>query len=150
MRLNEFMHYRILDTVTLGSQGDRDFVPVYDSDCRDDRLMPIQRIAQPHVDNFWELGQPGLRYMLCYVECGPGWSPSLPLRSSLCIHWFRWRLKGRSRRCRRLISSKATRHLLPTDQPVLQSPVQSTMIGTQETNGPNVVVCQLIPALRKV
>lgn len=65
------IHYRLLATVKLGGEGRRDFVRIYDSDCRDARPVATQAVALPYIDNEWELGQPGSRYMLYYLNCEP-------------------------------------------------------------------------------
>lgn len=78
INLGKSVNYRLLATVKLGGEGRRDFVRVYDSDCRDARPMATQGRPLPYIDNEWELGQPGSRYMLYYLECGPEWAPSLP------------------------------------------------------------------------
>lgn len=77
--LSESVVYRLLATVRLGSQGSQDFVRVYDSDCQDARPMAtrIHTTPLPYVDNEWEVGQPGSRYMLYYVDCDPEWTPGL-------------------------------------------------------------------------
>lgn len=78
LSLGETINYRLLATVKLGGEGLRDSVRVYDSDCRDSRPFAAQKAAMPHVDDEWELGEPGSRYMLYYIECGSEWAPSLP------------------------------------------------------------------------
>lgn len=78
INLEESVNYRLLAIVKLGGEGSRDFVRVYDSDCRDARPMATQAVALPYVDNEWELGQPGSRYMLYYLGYGSKWAPSLP------------------------------------------------------------------------
>lgn len=85
INLRKSVNYRLLATVKLGSAGCRDFVRVYDSDCRDARPMATQGRPLPYIDNEWELGQPDSRYMLYYLECGPEWAPSLPPKEVIVV-----------------------------------------------------------------
>ncbi|KAL1847825.1 hypothetical protein Daus18300_013814 [Diaporthe australafricana] len=74
----KLMAYRILAVVRLGSHGLKDFVRVYDDDCRDARPMATLTLGLHYIDNEWSLGEAGSSYMLYFIKCDTDHVPSLP------------------------------------------------------------------------
>lgn len=86
----KLMMYRILAVVRLGDDGGfNTFVRIYDSDCRDSRPMATQALSLPYVNNKWELGQSGSRYMLYYLKYDTDQAPNLPPKEVVSHPWLK-------------------------------------------------------------
>lgn len=118
------IHYRLLATVKLGGEGRREFVRIYDSDCRDARPMATQAVALPYIDNDWELGQPGSRYMLYYLMYDPGSVSSLMPKEVILHSWVETEHMEQLKAMRESVLEEARPEPLPYGRIRLRGPAK--------------------------
>lgn len=123
-RAEEAVHYRLLATVRLGGQGCRDFVRIYDNDCRNARPMSMQAMKLPYVDNDWELGEPDSRYMLYYIACDHESVPG-PAPKEVVLHpWLETKLREELKAVRKSALDEGESQPLPYGRITLRSPTE--------------------------